>query len=115
MLPETTLQKTGNVEPDVEELHRFVFRIAKRFEIALDAHRFAGLTDFAAVPDQLMGKQDPFFLRDDLHQVLLDLLGIFVPGQIEPAATPLDRGCPHDPSSHPTPPPPTPLSPFPPP
>jgi hypothetical protein len=76
----STLQKKGNAEPHAEELRRFVFRIAKRFEIALEAHRFAGLADFAAVPDQLMGKQDPFFLRDDLHQVLLDLLGILIPG-----------------------------------
>ena len=89
--------RTGNVEPDVEELRRFVFRIAKRFQIALEAHRFARLADFAAVPDQLMGKQDPFFLRDDLHQVLFDLLEIFVPGQIEPAGKPLDVGVHDDP------------------
>ena len=33
--------------------------------------------------DDLMGEKDPPVLRDDLHQVLLDVHGIVVPGEVE--------------------------------
>jgi len=53
----------------------FVLRVTQPFEVALQAFRLARLADSASVPDQLVGEQYPFFLRDDLDQVLLDLLG----------------------------------------
>src|SRR2546425_2467852 len=36
------------------------------------------------VPDQLMREKNPFILRDDLHQILLNLLGVGVAGEVEP-------------------------------
>ena len=55
---------------------RLIFRVAEALEIAFGAPRFARLADLAPVPDQLVGKQNPFFARDHLHQVLFDFLGI---------------------------------------
>src|SRR6267143_2924692 len=55
-----------------------VFRVAQRFHIALHAFRFARVADPASVPDQLVRKLDPLLLRNNLHQILLDLLGIFI-------------------------------------
>src|SRR6266481_4125685 len=60
-----------------------VFRVAQRFHIALDAFRFARVADPASVPDQLVRKLDPLFLRNDLHQVLFDLLWIFISRQVQ--------------------------------
>jgi hypothetical protein len=54
----------------------FVARVAEALEIAFNATRLARLTDLAPVPDQLVRKEDPFFLRNNLHQVLLDFPGI---------------------------------------
>lgn len=59
-----------------KHLDRLVSRVAEALEIAFGAPRFARLADLAPVPDQLVGKQDPFFARDHLHQVLFDFLGI---------------------------------------
>src|SRR5262245_8067175 len=47
---------------------------AVRGERAMLAVRFAREANAAAVPDDLMGKANPVFLRDHLHQVLLDFL-----------------------------------------
>ena len=52
----------------------FVFRVAQRFQIALDALWLARLANPAPVPDDLVGKEDPFFLGNYLHQILLDSL-----------------------------------------
>src|SRR5882762_6706134 len=57
-------------------LDRLVFRVAEALEIAFGAPRFARLADLAPVPDQLVGKQNPFFARNHLHQVLFNFLGI---------------------------------------
>src|SRR6267378_3965651 len=51
-----------------------VFRVAQRFHVALDAFRFARVANPAPMPDQLMRKLDPLFLRNNLHQILFDLL-----------------------------------------
>jgi hypothetical protein len=59
-----------------KHLDRLVSRVAEALEIAFGAPRFARLADLAPVPDQLVGKQNPFFARDHLHQVLFDFLGI---------------------------------------
>ena len=48
-------------------LDRLVFRVAEALEIAFGAPRFARLADLAPVPDQLVGKQNPFFARNHLH------------------------------------------------
>ena len=40
------------------------------------------------MPDQLVGKQNPFFLRDHLHQILFDFLRIGVARKIEPVGEP---------------------------
>ena len=62
---------------------RFISRVAQRFHVALGAFRFPGVADSASVPDQLVGKLDPFVPRNDLHQILLDLLRIFIARQIQ--------------------------------
>ena len=45
----------------------FVLGVAELFEIAGGAVGFAGEADAAAVPDELVGEDDPFVLRDDGH------------------------------------------------
>ena len=70
------LRKIQVIAAKVKHLDRLVFRVAEALEIAFGAPRFARLADLAPVPDQLVGKQNPFFARDHLHQVLFDFLGI---------------------------------------
>ena len=57
---------------------RFVLGVAQRFHIALNALWFARMADASAMPDQLVGKLDPLFPRNNFHQILLDLLRIFI-------------------------------------
>jgi hypothetical protein len=45
----------------------FVGRVAEIFEGAIDAFGFAGDAQGAAVPDDLVREEDPFFTRDDFH------------------------------------------------
>ena len=45
----------------------FVGGVADIFEETVDAFRFAGDAEFAAVPDQLVGEENPFLARDDAH------------------------------------------------
>src|SRR5713101_2994372 len=59
-----------------ESSDRLVSRVAEAFEIAFRAMRLARLADLAPVPDQLVRKQNPFFSRNNFHQVLFDFLGI---------------------------------------
>src|SRR6202034_4860828 len=59
------------------------------FQVARKAFRLARLTDSAPVPDQLVGEQYPFFLRNNLDQVLLDLLWVGILRQIQAPAEPL--------------------------
>src|SRR5271169_2288852 len=66
--------RAGDNTREKKSLYRLVFRVAESFQIAFGAFRLARLADFAPVPDQLVGKQNPFFPRNYLHQVLLDLL-----------------------------------------
>ena len=44
-----------------------VLGVAEMFEVAFDAFRFARLANPAPMPDQLVGKQNPFVLRDYLY------------------------------------------------
>lgn len=53
----------------------FVGGVAKGFQRAVDAARFAGDADLAPVMDHFVGELDPVVARDDLHQLLLDFLG----------------------------------------
>ena len=63
--------------------NRFVGCVAERFQVALGALGFAGGTDAAPMPDQLVGKLNPFVPRDDGDQVLLDLFGVIVARQVQ--------------------------------
>src|SRR5450759_2065783 len=53
-----------------------VFCVAERFEIAFGASWLPRLANLAPMPNQLVGKQYPFVLRNRLHQLLFDLLGV---------------------------------------
>src|SRR6267154_1361137 len=64
---------------------RFVGGVADIFQGAIHAFGFSGDTEFASVPDELVGEENPFLARDDAHQVLLDLLWIGVRGEFEAA------------------------------
>ena len=46
--------------------------------------------------DDLVGEDDPLVVRNDLHQVLLDLLGVCVPGQLQASRDALHMGIDHD-------------------
>ena len=62
----------------------FVFRMAERFEIAIDASRFASDADTAAMPDQLVRELYPLVLLQNFHQILLDLFRFFVLREFQP-------------------------------
>jgi hypothetical protein len=64
-------------------LNRLVFRLADSFQVADGTFRLAGNADATAVPDELVGELNPFVLRDDFHQILLDLLGFLVCGELQ--------------------------------
>ena len=57
----------------------FIPSVADVLQQALRAFRTACDAQLPAVPDDLMGKQNPLVLRNDLHQILLDLssVGLF--------------------------------------
>ena len=59
---------------------------------AVDALGFAGDAELASVPDDLVGKENPFLARDDAHQVLLDLLRVIVRGEFETARDAVNMG-----------------------
>src|ERR1035438_2444248 len=76
-------------------LHRapgFVRGMADIFQCTVDALGLAGDAELASVPDDLVGKQNPFLARDDAHQVLLDLLGISVCREFEAARNAVNMG-----------------------
>ena len=74
----------------------FVFRVADWIEFALGAFWLAREAQRASVVDQLKRKREPFFLRNDLYQVLFDLDGLRVFGQIQASRKPLHMRVDHD-------------------
>ena len=52
---------------DVDRAPGFVGGVADIFEETVDAFGFAGDAEFAPVPDELVGEENPFFPRDDAH------------------------------------------------
>jgi hypothetical protein len=85
----------------ISSLHGFVFGVAEGFEVALDAFGAASLTDLAAMPDELMGEENPAFLGDDAHQVLLDLLWFGMVSKVEAPGETLYMGVDDDARSDP--------------
>ncbi len=77
-------------------LDGFVFCVAERFEIASDASRFASDANPAAMPNQLVGKLDPLVLRQNIHQILLDLLGFFLLCEFQPPCESQHMGIDHN-------------------
>src|ERR1700688_1358522 len=65
-------------------LNDLVFRIANSLQVTFHATGFARLADAPAMPDQLMRKNDPLVPRNNLHEVLLDFLGIRVACEVQP-------------------------------
>ena len=65
-------------------------------EVAVDTPGFASHADAAPVPDELMGEDDPFILRDHGHQIILDFLGVLVACQVQALRKPHDMGVNHD-------------------
>ena len=74
----------------------FVFGVAEMLEVAVDAFGFAGDADASAVPDELVGEDDPFVLWDHGHQVMLDFFGVLVSRQIQALRKPHDMRVNHD-------------------
>lgn len=60
-----------------------VFGAAQLFEVAAIALGFAGIANLSAMVDDLVREGDPVILGNDLHQLLLDLLGGVAFGQFE--------------------------------
>ena len=63
----------------------FVRGIADRLDRALAAERLAGVAHRPAVMDELVGKDNPLFLGNAGHQVLLDLDRVGLLGEVEAA------------------------------
>src|ERR1700722_1504325 len=77
------------------KLDSLVPRITDPFKITLDAARLARDADAASVPDDLVREADPVFLRNDIHQVVLDFFGVFVFGKVEAIGNADDVGIDH--------------------
>ena len=71
---------------------RLVFRVADLLEVTAVAFGFAGLADLAAMMDELMREGNPAVLRNDLHELLLDLLRCVAFGNAEAAGDAKDVG-----------------------
>ncbi len=56
----------------------FIAGIAKRFQSAIDAARFTGDANLAAMVNHFVRKRDPVVLGNDLHQIFFhrDRLGL---------------------------------------
>jgi hypothetical protein len=67
-----------------------VLGVAKRFDGAFGTFWFAGDAEAAAVMDDLVAEQGPALLRNDLHEVLFDLLGIVVLRELPPSRDSMD-------------------------
>jgi hypothetical protein len=59
---------------------RLVARVADIFQRTFYALGLARNAQAASVPDDLVGEENPFFARDDVHQVLFDFLRVGVRG-----------------------------------
>src|ERR1700751_1006111 len=82
---------TGRVVSD-----GLIFRMAKRLEIAIDTSWAASYAYAAAMPDQLVRELDPPVLRQNLHQVLLDLFGFGVLCEFQPPRESQNMGIDHN-------------------
>src|ERR1700730_8046736 len=69
---------------NIGKLNDLIFRITNLLQVAFHAARLARLANAPAMPNQLMRKNDPLILRNDLHQVLLYFLGIRVASEVQP-------------------------------
>src|SRR5216684_7958732 len=76
-------------------LNRLILRIAKRFQVAIDATRIPCDAHPPPVPNQLVRKLNPFVFRNHPHQVFFDLSRIFVFRQVQPARQPNDMSIHH--------------------
>ena len=72
-----------------------VLRGAKLLEVAPVAFGLAGFADLAAVMDELVTERNPAVLRDDPHEVLLNLWSRIGFGEREPVGDAQDVGV-HD-------------------
>jgi hypothetical protein len=69
--------------PMCRRLHRhrapsLIGGVAEILQGTIGALRLPRDAESPAVQDQLMRKKNPFFTRDNPHQILLDLAGIFL-------------------------------------
>src|SRR6266700_7553048 len=64
---------------------RLVPSVADVFQRTLGAFWFAGDAESSSVMDDLVGIINPFVLRDDFHQVLLNTLWFFTASQLQSA------------------------------
>lgn len=69
---------------------RLVSGVADVFQKTIGAFRLAGNAEGASVQDDLVREDNPLVPRDDAHKVLLDVLGIVVGGQLQPARDAVD-------------------------
>lgn len=69
----------------VDRAPGLVAGMADIFQWTLDTIWLAGETQFTPVPDDLVREQNPAVPGNDLHQSLLDLLGLALLCQFQPA------------------------------
>src|ERR1700691_5689184 len=63
---------------------RLVAGVADDLQQAFNAFWLAGNAQLPSVPNDLMREQNPFFARDNAHQILLDFLRIGIDSQLKP-------------------------------
>jgi len=81
----TNLSLCFRVLMNLDRAPGFVGGVANIFQRAIDTLRLACDAEFASMPDDLMGKENPFLAGDDAHQILLDFLRIIVGRQFQAA------------------------------
>ena len=74
----------------------FVFGVADGLDRAFGALWFASYAQAASVMDDLMAEERPALLRNDLHQVLFDFLGIVVLRELPASRDAMDVGIDYD-------------------
>src|SRR5271169_21777 len=105
----TTSVEFGSASPSTKKLLvprssvRLVGRITQPLEVALNAFWFARVAHPPSVPDQLVREENPPVLRNNLHQIPLNLFRVGVLRQVQSFGKPLYVRIHHHPGRDPEP------------
>ena len=86
--PATTSEKSAAARPS----DGLIRRVADRIERAFGAARITGHAQISAVMNHLVRKENPPVLRDDAHEIFLDLYRVGLLRQVETAGDTLNMG-----------------------